>query len=206
MASIWLLLHLVGVVLWVGGMGFGVMVLRPSLAALEPPARLWLMGQVHGKFFRMVWVLMPLVILSGYMLLFGVYGGFGWSHRNAASCQIEFGAWSLNGFATRRGASSDAAWRAASLRSLQALCCNLRFVQRPASSSAARSGDAHRAVTPLPATPSSLALRAKHRILRALSSEIAMRRCMSTVLTPFGYSRTMLDARCISNSVSGCII
>ena len=36
MASIWLLLHLVGVVLWVGGMGFGVMVLRPSLAALEP--------------------------------------------------------------------------------------------------------------------------------------------------------------------------
>ena len=80
MASIWLLLHLVGVVLWVGGMGFGVMVLRPSLAALEPPARLGLMGKVHGKFFRMVWVLMPLVILSGYMLLFGVYGGFGSVH------------------------------------------------------------------------------------------------------------------------------
>ncbi|NDG50376.1 MAG: hypothetical protein EBY30_15385 [Rhodospirillales bacterium] len=75
-----MLLHLVGVVLWVGGMGFGVMVLRPSLAALEPPARLGLMGQVHGKFFRMVWVLMPLVILSGYMLLFGVYGGFAGVH------------------------------------------------------------------------------------------------------------------------------
>lgn len=80
MASLWLLLHLIGVVLWVGGMGFGVMVLRPSLAALEPPARLSLMGQVHGKFFRMVWVLMPLVVLSGYMLLFGVHGGFAGVH------------------------------------------------------------------------------------------------------------------------------
>lgn len=77
MASVGLLLHLVGVVLWVGGMGFGVMVLRPSLGALDAHARLPLMGTVHGKFFRMVWVLMPLVVLSGYMLLFGVHGGFG---------------------------------------------------------------------------------------------------------------------------------
>jgi uncharacterized membrane protein len=77
MASFWLLLHLLGVVLWVGGMGFGLMVLRPSLGALDQHARLPLMGTVHGKFFRMVWVLMPLVVLSGYMLLFGVYGGFG---------------------------------------------------------------------------------------------------------------------------------
>ena len=76
MAGVLLLLHLLGVVLWVGGMGFGVMALRPSLAALEAPVRLSLMGRVHTKFFRIVWVAMPLVLISGYLLLFGVYGGF----------------------------------------------------------------------------------------------------------------------------------
>ncbi len=76
MGGILLLLHLLGVVLWVGGMGFGVMALRPSLAALEVGPRLALMGRVHSKFFRIVWVAMPLVVLSGYLLLFGVYGGF----------------------------------------------------------------------------------------------------------------------------------
>ncbi len=76
MGGVLLFLHLLGVVLWVGGMGFGAMALRPSLAALEAPARLSLMGQVHTKFFRIVWVAMPLVVLSGYALLFGVYGGF----------------------------------------------------------------------------------------------------------------------------------
>ncbi len=77
MAGVLLWLHLLGVVLWVGGMGFGVMALRPALAALEPGQRLAFMGRVHTKFFRIVWVAMPLVVLSGYFLLFGVYGGFG---------------------------------------------------------------------------------------------------------------------------------
>jgi len=76
MGGVLLLLHLLGVVLWVGGMGFGVMALRPSLAALDAPTRLGLMGRVHTKFFRIVWVAMPLVVLSGYLLMFGVHGGF----------------------------------------------------------------------------------------------------------------------------------
>ena len=69
-------IHLLGAVIWVGGMFFALLVLRPSLAVLEPPQRLALHGQVFKRFFRIVWHAMPLVLLSGYFMLFGMYGGF----------------------------------------------------------------------------------------------------------------------------------
>lgn len=74
-------LHLVFAALWVGGMAFAILALRPALAALEPPQRVALMGRVHKRFFLIVWHAMPIVLLSGYFLLFGHYGGFrgvGW--------------------------------------------------------------------------------------------------------------------------------
>lgn len=69
-------LHLLGVAVWVGGMFFALLVLRPSLAVLEPPQRLALHGQVFGRFFRVVWHAMPIVLLSGYALIFLGFGGF----------------------------------------------------------------------------------------------------------------------------------
>ena len=69
-------IHLLGAVIWVGGMFFALLVLRPSLAVLEPPQRLALHGQVFRRFFLIVWHAMPLVLLSGYFMLFTVYGGF----------------------------------------------------------------------------------------------------------------------------------
>ncbi|WP_206930463.1 CopD family protein [Roseococcus thiosulfatophilus] len=74
-------LHLVFAVLWVGGMGFALMALRPALATLEPAQRMALMGGVHRRFFLVVWHAVAIVLLSGYWLLFGYYGGFrgvGW--------------------------------------------------------------------------------------------------------------------------------
>jgi len=74
-------LHVVFAALWVGGMAFAILALRPALAALEPPQRVALMGRVHKRFFLIVWHAMPIVLLSGYYLLFGQYGGFrgvGW--------------------------------------------------------------------------------------------------------------------------------
>ncbi len=72
----WLLAtHLLGVVAWVGGMLFAVVILRPSLSVLEPPQRSALHGQLFARFFRLVWHAMPLVLLTGYAMLFGVYGG-----------------------------------------------------------------------------------------------------------------------------------
>ncbi|MCX8134627.1 MAG: CopD family protein [Roseococcus sp.] len=80
-ANLAYLLHVLFAVLWVGGMAFAILALRPALAALEPAQRLALLGGVHRRFFLIVWHAMPIVLLSGYVLLFGHYGGFrgaGW--------------------------------------------------------------------------------------------------------------------------------
>ena len=69
-------LHVLGAVLWVGGMGFAILALRPALAVLEPPQRLALHEAVLQRFFRLVWHAMPAVLLTGWALLFGWYGGF----------------------------------------------------------------------------------------------------------------------------------
>jgi uncharacterized membrane protein len=74
-------LHVLGAVLWVGGMAFAIVCLRPALAVLEPPQRLALHEAVLGRFFRLVWHAMPVLLLTGWALLFGWYGGFaraGW--------------------------------------------------------------------------------------------------------------------------------
>lgn len=74
-------LHLLGAVLWVGGMAFAILCLRPALSALEPPQRLALHQGVLSRFFRILWHVMPAVLLTGWLLLFGWYGGFrgaGW--------------------------------------------------------------------------------------------------------------------------------
>ena len=66
-----LFLHLMGVVVWVGGMFFAYMVLRPVAAsALEPPQRLTLWAGVFGKFFPWVWVSVALILVTGlYMMM-----------------------------------------------------------------------------------------------------------------------------------------
>jgi uncharacterized membrane protein len=46
--------HVLAIVVWVGGMVFTHFFLRPSLAHLEPPQRLRLMHEVLGRFFRAV--------------------------------------------------------------------------------------------------------------------------------------------------------
>jgi uncharacterized membrane protein len=74
-------LHILAAAIWVGGMLFALAVLHPSLAGLDPAPRVAVAAQAFGRFFRVVWHAMPLLLLSGYALLFGVYGGFagaGW--------------------------------------------------------------------------------------------------------------------------------
>ncbi len=75
--SIALALHVLSVVVWVGGMFFAYMVLRPVAATvLEPPQRLTVWNQVFARFFPMVWVSIGVILLSGYWMLLGPYGGF----------------------------------------------------------------------------------------------------------------------------------
>jgi uncharacterized membrane protein len=75
-ADVLLVLHLLGAVLWVGGMFFALMVLRPSLGAVPPEQRLELHRQVFRRFFRLIWHVMPIMLITGFAMVFVVYGGF----------------------------------------------------------------------------------------------------------------------------------
>lgn len=61
--------HVLAVVLWVGGMAFAHFFLRPALATLEPPQRLRLMHAVLGRFFAAVLVAVGLVLGSGLWMV-----------------------------------------------------------------------------------------------------------------------------------------
>jgi uncharacterized membrane protein len=64
------MLHLLGIVVWVGGMFFAYMALRPAAAQLlEPPQRLALWSATLERFFRWVWMAMALVLGSGFYML-----------------------------------------------------------------------------------------------------------------------------------------
>lgn len=66
MHPIFLFLHLVGVVLWVGGMFFAWMCLRPVAAVqLEPAVRLRLWAAVFARFFPWVWAAVVTILFSG---------------------------------------------------------------------------------------------------------------------------------------------
>ena len=62
-------LHLLFAVLWVGGMFFAYMVLRPSMVAIEPPQRMLLHTRVFKRFFLVIWHAMPLILLTGFAML-----------------------------------------------------------------------------------------------------------------------------------------
>ena len=51
-----LTLHILGAVVWVGGMFAAYVCLRPAAGALEPPQRLTLWRGFFAKFFPWVWV------------------------------------------------------------------------------------------------------------------------------------------------------
>ena len=61
--------HLLALVVWIGGMFFTLFCLRPALAMLEGPLRLRLMSEVLRRFFGVVVVAAVLVLLSGLWLL-----------------------------------------------------------------------------------------------------------------------------------------
>ena len=75
--SINIALHVTAVVIWVGGMIFAHQFLRPVAAKqLEPPQRLALWVGVFSRFFPIVWITIILIPLTGYLMMFSVWGGF----------------------------------------------------------------------------------------------------------------------------------
>ena len=63
-------LHLLAAALWIGGMFFSLYILRPvCLKALEGPSRLMLMMGVMSRFFATVWLLVSLLLATGFAML-----------------------------------------------------------------------------------------------------------------------------------------
>ncbi len=70
------MLHVLSAVIWVGGMFFAYMALRPVAASLlQPPMRLTLWVQVFQRFFPWVWLAVGLLLATGLWMVFAVYGG-----------------------------------------------------------------------------------------------------------------------------------
>jgi uncharacterized membrane protein len=61
--------HVMSIVVWIGGMVFAHFFLRPALTQLDPPVRLRLMHDVLGRFFKAVLVASLLTLASGVWML-----------------------------------------------------------------------------------------------------------------------------------------
>ena len=63
------LLHVLAIVLWVGGMAFAHFCLRPSVQTLEPPVRLRLLQAVMQRFFSAVLAAVVVVLVTGVWMI-----------------------------------------------------------------------------------------------------------------------------------------
>ena len=80
MTSIALVLHLLSAVVWIGGMFFAYMILRPVAASrLDPPQRLTLWNGVFARFFPWVWAAVIILPATGLFLSYRLFGGIGGS-------------------------------------------------------------------------------------------------------------------------------
>lgn len=71
--SIAVMVHVLSAVVWVGGMFFALLVLRPASGPLDPPARLALWRRVFTGFFPWVFAAIVLLLISGFTLFLGGY-------------------------------------------------------------------------------------------------------------------------------------
>jgi len=65
-------IHLLAVVVWLGGMFFAHFCLRPAAMTLAPPQRVPLMAAALGRFFQAVGVAIVLILVSGGGMLWRV--------------------------------------------------------------------------------------------------------------------------------------
>jgi len=76
--SLAITLHVLAAVIWVGGMFFAWMILRPvAVELLEPPQRLTLWYRTFQRFFPWVWAAVIVLLATGLWMLFAVFGGMG---------------------------------------------------------------------------------------------------------------------------------
>ncbi len=62
-------LHLLAIIVWIGGMVFAHFFLRPALPAFEPAVRVRLMHAVLGRFFSAVLASMAITLVTGVWMI-----------------------------------------------------------------------------------------------------------------------------------------
>lgn len=79
--GILLTLHILAFTLWIGGLFFAHLILRPVLnQLLDPPLRLTILGQVLQRFFHWIWISILILWTTGLALIFGYHGGMAEVH------------------------------------------------------------------------------------------------------------------------------
>lgn len=71
-----LTLHILGAIVWVGGMFAAYVCLRPAMGVLETEQRCRLWRNFFAKFFPWVWASIVLLLGSGFWMMFTTFGGF----------------------------------------------------------------------------------------------------------------------------------
>jgi uncharacterized membrane protein len=69
LTSALLAIHVLSAVVWVGGMFYAIIVLRPALSVLDAAPRLQLHMLTLKRFFLVVWHAMPLMLLTGWGMI-----------------------------------------------------------------------------------------------------------------------------------------
>lgn len=69
-------LHVLSAVIWVGGMFFAYMALRPAaVIVLEAPSRIRLWEATFNRFFPWVWLAIAILLGSGFWIMFIAFNG-----------------------------------------------------------------------------------------------------------------------------------
>lgn len=80
--SLAIALHVLAAVVWVGGMFYAYMAMRPAVAqVVDASQRGALWCHTLSRFFRWVWVAIVLLLVTGYWMVFSYFGGMagaGW--------------------------------------------------------------------------------------------------------------------------------
>ncbi|MGH8292660.1 MAG: CopD family protein [Gammaproteobacteria bacterium] len=69
-------LHVLAAVVWVGGMFFAYLALRPALTEHSLLARAHLWVAVFRRFFPWVWASIVVLLATGFFMIFNAFGGF----------------------------------------------------------------------------------------------------------------------------------
>lgn len=76
MSALALALHVLAAIVWVGGMFFAFLAVRPALAELDTKHRARVWAAIFRRFFPWVWACIVVLLVSGFYLVFVTFDGF----------------------------------------------------------------------------------------------------------------------------------